>query len=399
MSTSEPAAGHCARGRAPARRSSGVDRAVGRDLAGHRPGHRSAARARPAHLPPFSPGRTVARSGFRALRDVYSVALLRFLGCTADARDGAARRWRQHRADGGDGPNHDGEHRRGRARTGPIPRSRLPVTRRAALLAWAMTDRVRRERLLTASLRASPPAWVWGGAVGASARLRTLGRSRAARPPRGDRDPAPGASGRRGPGRRPLATTGWDEAARDVLRRRRGRAYDPAVVDAVLTTGLPRASVLVDDVLRAEPEPVRRLDAGGLDRALAALGDFSDLRSRWTVGRSGRVARLAATAAELCGLGADDVADPPGWGAVALGARRWPAAGPTWRRFERLRLHRPSACSAGPGAAATAIGCAPRTADGRPAWIAAAARVARTPTGDVVRPWRGPGAPPRARHP
>ena len=122
-----------------------------------------------------------------------------------------------------------------------------------------------------------------------------------------------------------------DEAARDVLRRRRGRAYDPAVVDAVLTTGLPAGlGGWWDDVLRAEPEPVRRLDAGGLDRALAALGDFSDLRSRWTVGRSGRVARLAATAAELCGLGADDVAVTRRAGAVAdLGAVGVPGgAGP-----------------------------------------------------------------------
>ena len=142
VSTSEPAAGHCARGRAPARRSSGVDRAVGRDLAGHRPGHRSAARARPAHLPPSTGRRWLGLDSGRCA--TCTASLLRFLGCTADARDGAARRWRQHRADG-DGPNHDGEHRRGRARTGPIPRSRLASdTTGGVLLAWAMTDRVRR---------------------------------------------------------------------------------------------------------------------------------------------------------------------------------------------------------------------------------------------------------------
>ena len=39
-----------------------------------------------------------------------------------------------------------------------------------------------------------------------------------------------------------------------------------------------------EDVLAAEPAPVRRVGAVALDRALAAVGDFADLRSRWTQG-------------------------------------------------------------------------------------------------------------------
>jgi HD-GYP domain-containing protein (c-di-GMP phosphodiesterase class II) len=139
-----------------------------------------------------------------------------------------------------------------------------------------------------------------------------------------------------------------DEAALQVLRRRRGRAYDPAVVDAVLAHGLPgdAGGSVWEAVLRAEPEPVRRLDPDGLDRVLGALGNFADLRSRWTVGRSGRVSRLAAAAAESCGLPVGDVTVIRRAGAVAdLGAVGMP--GGTWASpvplgmaaAEQLRLH------------------------------------------------------------
>ena len=51
-----------------------------------------------------------------------------------------------------------------------------------------------------------------------------------------------------------------------------------------------------EDVLAAEPAPVRRVGAVALDRALAAVGDFADLRSTWTRGRSTRVAETARAA-------------------------------------------------------------------------------------------------------
>lgn len=140
-----------------------------------------------------------------------------------------------------------------------------------------------------------------------------------------------------------------DAAALGVLRRRRGRAYDPTVVDAVLLVlGPPRDAdgSVWDDVLRAEPDPVRRLDADGLDRALAAIGQFADLRSRWTVGRSARVARLAAAAAESCGLAVGDVTVVRRAGAVAdLGAVGvpggvWSSPGPLGvEAAEQVRLH------------------------------------------------------------
>src|SRR5680860_1297156 len=76
------------------------------------------------------------------------------------------------------------------------------------------------------------------------------------------------------------------EAALEVLSRRRGRAYDPAVVDAVRSVGVPAADgrSLWEDVLAAEPPPIRRVGQSAMDRALAAVGDFADLRSTWTRG-------------------------------------------------------------------------------------------------------------------
>jgi hypothetical protein len=62
---------------------------------------------------------------------------------------------------------------------------------------------------------------------------------------------------------------GWPAAA-DVLARRSGRAYDPAVVDALLADGERWLAERPDgdlcaQVLAAEPAPVRTMAAGDLD--------------------------------------------------------------------------------------------------------------------------------------
>jgi HD-GYP domain-containing protein (c-di-GMP phosphodiesterase class II) len=84
----------------------------------------------------------------------------------------------------------------------------------------------------------------------------------------------------------------------------------------------------------------------GLDRALAAVGDFADLRSTWTRGRSSRVADLARTTGRDCGLPTDEVTALARAGLVAdLGAVGVPAGswadpgplGPAAR--EQVRLH------------------------------------------------------------
>lgn len=102
---------------------------------------------------------------------------------------------------------------------------------------------------------------------------------------------------------------GWDETRR-VLLRRRGRAYDPAVVDVFVGGGPGWLEELADvdpwdAVLEAEPAPVATLAVAGLDGALEAFADFADLKSPWFVGHSRAVAQLAGAAATAYGLPSD----------------------------------------------------------------------------------------------
>jgi HD-GYP domain-containing protein (c-di-GMP phosphodiesterase class II)/DNA-binding CsgD family transcriptional regulator len=86
-----------------------------------------------------------------------------------------------------------------------------------------------------------------------------------------------------------------------LLERRRGKAYDPEVVDAF--SRLPSTPREADwaAVMEAEPEPVVYVD--DVDRSLEALADFVDLKSHWTRGHSPRVADLVGGAARAAGLG------------------------------------------------------------------------------------------------
>ena len=83
------------------------------------------------------------------------------------------------------------------------------------------------------------------------------------------------------------------------LRERRGRAYDPAVVDAFERVG---ADVLAgldgadewEAALAREPEPVAAIGPERPRAVLTAFADFADLKSPWIRGHSRRVASLAA---------------------------------------------------------------------------------------------------------
>lgn len=61
-------------------------------------------------------------------------------------------------------------------------------------------------------------------------------------------------------------------------------------------------------MLAAEPRPWLELSGEGIDRALGAMGNFSDLVSPYLSGHSARVAGLAARTAQVCDLSADQVA-------------------------------------------------------------------------------------------
>ena len=138
------------------------------------------------------------------------------------------------------------------------------------------------------------------------------------------------------------------DTALEVLARRSGRAYDPAVVDAVRAVGIPDVEdrSVWEDVLAAEPAPVRRVGGVALDRALTAVGDFADLRSRWTRGRSTRLAETARAAGRACGLPAADVvtlgraALVADLGGVGVPTGVWERPGPLGvEATERVRLH------------------------------------------------------------
>jgi HD-GYP domain-containing protein (c-di-GMP phosphodiesterase class II) len=101
--------------------------------------------------------------------------------------------------------------------------------------------------------------------------------------------------------------SGSEEVTR-ILSERRGRAHDPAVVDAWEAVGpdeLARLGQvpLWEETMAAEPMPYATMNEVELDRALTAVADFADLKSPGMRGHSRRVAHLAEGAARWCGLG------------------------------------------------------------------------------------------------
>jgi DNA-binding CsgD family transcriptional regulator len=136
----------------------------------------------------------------------------------------------------------------------------------------------------------------------------------------------------------------------EVLLARRGRAYDPNMVDACSSVA-PRLLAQLDQgdvweaMLSADPSEDALEDAG-LDRALSAIADFADLKSPWTRGHSPRVADAAAAAADALGLGAEAVAQVRraalvhDLGRVGVPNGIWDRAAPLGIvEWERVRMH------------------------------------------------------------
>jgi HD-GYP domain-containing protein (c-di-GMP phosphodiesterase class II) len=144
---------------------------------------------------------------------------------------------------------------------------------------------------------------------------------------------------------------GGTEFAMDVLRKRSGGAFDPAIVarfeaDAAEVMGVDAPGSVWDETLAREPTPHLTLEDEAIDRALAAMGDFADLASPYLVGHSAGVAQLAMAAAEGCGFSATDgttiqrAALIHDVGRVGVPARVWQKAGPlSADEWERVRLH------------------------------------------------------------
>ncbi|HET7034982.1 MAG TPA: HD domain-containing phosphohydrolase [Thermomicrobiaceae bacterium] len=105
------------------------------------------------------------------------------------------------------------------------------------------------------------------------------------------------------------------EQALQQARERRGKAFDPAVVDMLLTTAhrpgfwelLERETVL-DAVRALEPElPYRFIREDKLLDVARLAADFADMKSRYTLGHSRRVAETAAEIAGRLPLPAEEV--------------------------------------------------------------------------------------------
>ena len=97
------------------------------------------------------------------------------------------------------------------------------------------------------------------------------------------------------------------DAAIEVARTKRGKHFDPAVVDEFCALagdvlGEPDAEHDWAALIDAEPSLQQRLTDEQLDSALEAIADFTDLRSALRAGHSRAVAELAALAAGERGL-------------------------------------------------------------------------------------------------
>ena len=102
------------------------------------------------------------------------------------------------------------------------------------------------------------------------------------------------------------------DAAIDLARAKRGKHFDPGVVDAFcgvadVLLGDPAAEHDWEDLIDREPSLQQRLSEDQLDAALLAIADFTDLRSVHRAGHSRAVAELVERAATEQGLPNDDV--------------------------------------------------------------------------------------------
>jgi HD-GYP domain-containing protein (c-di-GMP phosphodiesterase class II) len=144
---------------------------------------------------------------------------------------------------------------------------------------------------------------------------------------------------------------GGVDAAVAIARQRSGGAYDPHVAERFcraaggLLAGLGTEAAW-EAALAAEPGPQRILSEPELDTTLRAIADFVDLKSPYLGGHSSGVADLAAEAARHCKLAASDIriVQRAGWvhdiGRVGISSAVWGRPGPlTQGEWERVRLH------------------------------------------------------------
>jgi HD-GYP domain-containing protein (c-di-GMP phosphodiesterase class II)/DNA-binding CsgD family transcriptional regulator len=292
------------------------------------------------------------------LADVYYLALLRFVGCTADAHEAAS-------AAGGDEISD-------RAGIAPVLMADMPEYMAYMVRHFAEGNPpLTRLRLLAAALGESSSsakrviaahcevAQMLATRMG----LReTVGRFVGSTFERWDGKGLPGLlAGDAIPSAVRIVSLardvdvfyrlgGW-HLTRDMLRHRRAKAYDPEMTDIFIGYGeswLAEAAAdsAWDAVLATEPAPQEFVDDARLDAVLGALADFADLKLPFTLGHSPGVAELAAAAARSAGLSAAEVQDVRraalvhDLGKTGIPNGIWEKPGPlSPAEWERVRLH------------------------------------------------------------
>jgi HD-GYP domain-containing protein (c-di-GMP phosphodiesterase class II)/DNA-binding CsgD family transcriptional regulator len=133
---------------------------------------------------------------------------------------------------------------------------------------------------------------------------------------------------------------GGVDAVVAVLRRGRGKVYEPRLADRFCRLAPRLLSRLEseptwDAVLSAEPGSPRLLAPDELDAVGRAIADFADIRSPYTVGHSSGVAAVAEGAARALALTDDDAATVHRAGLIHdLGRSGVPAA--VWNKSDPL---------------------------------------------------------------
>ena len=141
------------------------------------------------------------------------------------------------------------------------------------------------------------------------------------------------------------------EDALQAIKKRRGKAYDPRIVDHLMAH--PRDVILDlkeqpswDAVLTLEPGPQTMLSEAEFDEACRVIADFTDIKTPFTINHSRAVAELAEAAGRYSGLPAVDIAVlrraalVHDLGDAVVPATIWIKATPlTESEWERVRLH------------------------------------------------------------
>lgn len=139
--------------------------------------------------------------------------------------------------------------------------------------------------------------------------------------------------------------------AMSAVRRCSGGQLDPEICGrfvAAQETIVPAldAEDMLAEALALEPPPWRNVAAGGLDRVCAAFATFADLKGRFLLGHSAHVAVLTDQAAGLGGADRGVRADLRAsallldLGRVGVSSAVWDRPGPLGQaQWERVRLH------------------------------------------------------------